>query len=284
MVMVDLHSHTTAPDGTYSPEESVIRAKDKGLKALAITDHDTVGGIAEAIKAGEKWGIEVIPGIEISTVDAGQDIHVLGYFIDIEDEKFLNRLADLRTVRNKRNEMIIAKLVQLGIEISLAEVSAKRKMDEGNLGRPHIAEVLIEKGIVDSMEEAFRIYLGRTGKAYANPPRISPEEAICFIKEAGGVPVLAHPGLYENDELVRRVIQNGLVGLEVSHTDHTAQQEEYFLQLADLFGLIKTAGSDFHGERNGVIFHGDLGTKTTSYDTVSKLKEVASSIRSGRKK
>ena len=273
MVMVDLHSHTTASDGTYSPEESVIRAKDKGLKALAITDHDTVGGIAEAIKAGEKWGIEVIPGIEISTVDAGQDIHVLGYFIDIEDEKFLNRLADLRTVRNKRNEMIIAKLVQLGIEISMAEVSAKRKMDEGNLGRPHIAEVLIEKGIVDSMEEAFRIYLGRTGKAYANPPRISPEEAICFIKEAGGVPVLAHPGLYENDELVRRVIQNGLVGLEVSHTDHTAQQEEYFLQLADRFGLIKTAGSDFHGERNGVIFHGDLGTKTTSYDTVSKLKE-----------
>jgi len=153
-------------------------------------------------------------------------------------------------------------------------------MEGGNIGRPHIAEVLIEKGIVKSMDEAFQLYLGRAGKAYANPPRIPPEEAILLIKEAGGVPVLAHPGLYDNDSLVRRLIQNGLVGIEAYHTDHSDEQEVYFQELADQFGLIKTAGSDFHGERNGVIFHGDLGTRSTTYETVIQLKEAASKIRS----
>lgn len=273
--MVDLHTHTTASDGTYSPEQSVKRAKEKGLKAFAITDHDTVEGVRQGIESGEKWGVEVIPGIEISTVESGQDIHILGYYIDTEDEVFLTRLSDLRNVRNKRNEMIIVNLVKLGIQISIDEVVGKSKMEGGNIGRPHIAEVLIEKGIVHSMEEAFDVYLGKTGKAYANPPRISPEEAIELIKKAGGVPVLAHAGLYDNDSLVRRLLQNGLEGLEVYHTDHSKEQESYFQMLANQFGVISTAGSDFHGERNGIIFHGDLGARSTTYDTVIRLKEVA---------
>lgn len=273
--MVDLHSHTTASDGTYTPTESLIRAKEKGLRALAITDHDTVAGVKEALQAGDQWGVEIVPGIEVSTVDQGEDIHVLGYYIDTEDEIFLARLESLRNTRNRRNEMIIHNLNQLGIHITLDEVSQKRKMDEGNIGRPHIAEVLIGKGIVSSMEEAFRDYLGKTGKAFANPPRISPEEAIRYIKQAGGVPVLAHPGLYHNDQLAARLVDSGLVGIEVYHTDHTPEQEKYFHDLADQFGLIKTAGSDFHGERNGVIFHGDLGTRTTTYDTVMQLKKRA---------
>ncbi len=273
--MVDLHSHTTASDGTYKPTESVIRAKEKGLKALAITDHDTVAGIKEALLAGDQWGIEIVPGIEVSTVDQGQDIHVLGYYINIEDEIFLERLESLRNTRNRRNEMIIQNLNHLGIDISLEEVSKRRKMDEGNIGRPHIAEVLIEKGIVSSMEEAFLHYLGKTGKAYTNPPRISPEEAILYIKQAGGVPVLAHPGLYDNDQLAARLVQSGLDGIEVYHTDHTPEQEKYFHDMAEQYGLIKTAGSDFHGERNGVIFHGDLGTRSMTYDTVMQLKKRA---------
>jgi len=278
--MVDLHTHTTASDGTYSPQESVKRAKEKGLQAFAITDHDTVEGVKLGVVAGEKWGIEVIPGIEISTVDSGHDIHVLGYYIDTEDEEFLTRISELRNVRNRRNEMIIANLVELGIPISLDEVTKKSKMAGGNIGRPHIAEVLIEKGIVKSMDEAFQIYLGKTGKAYANPPRISPEEAIRYIRDAGGVPVLAHPGLYDNDPLVRRLIQNGLVGIEAYHTDHSIEQERYYEELANQFGLIKTAGSDFHGERNGVIFHGDIGSKYTTYDTVIQLREVAAKMKS----
>lgn len=274
--MVDLHTHTTASDGTYEPHQSVKRAQEKGLKALAITDHDTVAGIAEAIEASEKWGIEVVPGIEISTVDQGKDIHVLGYYIGIEDQRFLTRLQELRNTRNKRNEMIVENLQKLGIDITLEEVSQRRKMDEGNIGRPHIAEVLMAKGIVSAMEEAFREYLGQNAKAYANPPRITPQDAINWIKEAGGVPVLAHPGLYGPDNgLLKRLIDNGLEGIEAYHSDHDAEQERYYSQLAEQHGLIVTAGSDFHGERNGVIFHGDLGNRKTSYDTVLQLKKKA---------
>lgn len=277
--MVDLHTHTTASDGTLSPKESVMRAIEKGLKAMAITDHDTVEGIGQGMIAGEQYGLEVIPGIEISSVDSGQDIHVLGYYINVEDKLFLSRLSDLQNVRNKRNEMIISNLIQLGIPITLDEVAQKSKMVDGNIGRPHIAEVLMDKGIIGSMDEAFQIYLGRTGKAYANPPRISPEEAIQYIKDAGGVPVLAHPGLYGNDPLIHRLIKNGLMGIEVYHTDHSQEQESHFKKIADQFDLIKTAGSDFHGVRNGVVFHGEVGSKTVSYDTVIELRKAAANIR-----
>ncbi|RXT14963.1 PHP domain-containing protein [Ammoniphilus sp. CFH 90114] len=273
--MVDLHSHTTASDGTYEPHQSIRRAKEKGLRALAITDHDTVAGIKEALEASERYGVEVVPGIEISTVDQGQDIHVLGYYINYQDPLFLSRLESLRNVRDKRNEMIIENLQHLGIDITLEEVSSRRKMDEGNIGRPHIAEVLMGKGIVSSMEEAFREYLGKTGKAYANPPRITPEDAVDWIKEAGGVPVLAHPGLYGDDNLVHRLIGYGIEGIEAYHTDHSPEQESRYSLWAKQHGLIETAGSDFHGERNGVIFHGDLGTRRTSYETVEKLKSKA---------
>ena len=273
--MVDLHSHTTASDGTYEPEENVKRAKEKELKALGITDHDTVAGVAAAIEASHRWNVEVVPGIEISTVDQNQDIHVLGYYINYKDKQFLSRLEELRATRDRRNEMLVHNLRALGIDITLEEVAARRKMDEGNLGRPHIAEVLMAKGIVSSMEEAFEQYLGKTGKAYANPPRIGPEDAIDWIKQAGGVPVLAHPGLYGDDKLVLRLIEYGLEGIEAFHTDHTKEQEDYYADLAKRFGLICTAGSDFHGERNGVIFHGDIGTRKTSYEVVLQLKQKA---------
>ena len=273
MELVDLHSHTTASDGTYRPSESVKRAKEKGLKAFGITDHDTVAGIKEALAAGEEWGIEIVPGIEISTVDKGQDIHVLGYYINLEDEEFLKRLNSLRNVRTKRNEMIVENLRNLGIDITLDEVSSRKKMTEGNIGRPHIAEVLMEKGVVKTMREAFDHYLAKGAKAYANPPRITPEEAIDMVEKAGGVPVLAHPGLYKDNELVIRLIHYGLKGIEVRHTDHTPEQEKYYEALTREYHLIATAGSDFHGERNGVIFHGDIGTRTTTYDVVEQLKE-----------
>jgi 3',5'-nucleoside bisphosphate phosphatase len=273
MKLVDLHSHTTASDGTYRPAESVKRAKEKGLSAFGITDHDTIAGIKEALDAGKEWGIEIVPGIEISTVDNGQDIHVLGYYIDLEDEAFLERLNALRDVRSKRNEMIVENLQKLGIDITLDEISKRKSMVEGNIGRPHIAEVLMEKGIVKTMQEAFDEYLAKGAKAYANPPRITPEEAIDLILAAGGVPVLAHPGLYQDNELVLRLIRYGVMGIEVRHTDHTPEQENYYGGLTREYQLIATAGSDFHGERNGVIFHGDIGTRTTTYDVVEQLKE-----------
>jgi predicted metal-dependent phosphoesterase TrpH len=275
---VDLHSHTTASDGVQPPAENVRLAKQKGLQAIGITDHDTVAGIPEAIAEGKMIGIEVVPGIEISSAHEGVDIHVLGYYINYENKDFLDRLEKLRDVRDLRNQMMVERLQKLGIEITLEEVNARkpaRKKGE-NIGRPHIAEVLMEKGIVDTMEEAFRQYLGREGKAYVNPPRIRPGEAIQIIRQAGGVPVLAHPGLYNLDEAVIDLIENhGLPGIEVYHPDHSEEDEERYRQIAERYQLIITAGSDFHGERNGDVFHAPIGTKTVDYDVVNRLKEWA---------
>lgn len=273
----DLHSHSTASDGVQSPAENVKLAKMAGLSAMAVTDHDTVDGVAEALKEGQRQGIEVIPGIEISTVNKGQDIHVLGYFIDIHNESFLNKLMDLRRVRDKRNEMIIERLQQLNIPITVEEVYAKKTGDRKNIGRPHIAEVLMDKGYVESMEEAFELYLGKEGKAYANPPRITPFEAFEIIRQAGGVPVLAHPGLYRDDEMVLDLItKHGLQAIEVYHPDHNEDQEAHYGKMADTYGLLKTAGSDFHGARNGHIFHAPIGTKTIHLSVIHQLHELAS--------
>lgn len=273
----DLHSHTTASDGVQKPSVNVKLAKEAGLKAVGITDHDTVAGIEEAFRAGREIGIEVVPGIEISTSSGGQDIHMLGYYINHRDESFLEKLRELRDVRERRNEMMLDKLAELGISITMEELKARKKgeMKERNIGRPHIAEILIERGIVGSLEEAFELFLGREGKAYVNPERISPEEAVGMIIAAGGAPVLAHPGLYRQDELIPQLVRAGLKGIEVYHPDHSEEDEARYLATAERFGLIVTAGSDFHGERNGRVFHGKLGSKTVPYETVEQLREAA---------
>ena len=271
----DLHSHTTASDGTFTPRQSVQRAKEKGLAALAITDHDTVAGLAEAQAAGAELGIEIVPGIEISSVYDGKDVHVLGYYMNTSDATFLDRLEDLRDVRKVRNRMMIARLVELGIEITLEEVEARKKEPIGNVGRPHIAEVLMEKGVVSSMNEAFERYLGSAGAAYVNPPRITPEEAIDLIHSAGGVAVLAHPGLYDNPELVRTLIGHGLDGIEVYHPDNRVEDEALYGAMAEEANILKTSGSDFHGMRGGIVFHADLGERSASLAIVEELKRIA---------
>ncbi|KXG43825.1 PHP domain-containing protein [Tepidibacillus decaturensis] len=270
----DLHSHSTASDGLNAPADNVKLAKEAGLAALGVTDHDSVSGIDEAIKMAEKIGIEVVPGIEMSTVEKGQDIHVLGYFIRYKDKEFLNTLDELQKARDKRNEMIIVKLNELGIQITLDEVKKKIRREGANVGRPHIAEVLIEKKVVDTMEEAFDLYLGKKGKAYVNPIRISPEEGIDIIKKAGGVPVLAHPGLYDDDEMVVRLIKYGLKGIEAFHPDHDEEAEKRYQEMGETYGIIVTAGSDFHGSRNGEMFHAPIGTKMVPYQVVERLKNL----------
>ncbi|GIP39800.1 PHP-like protein [Paenibacillus sp. J31TS4] len=271
----DLHTHTTASDGTQPPAENVRLAKEAGLAAIGITDHDTVAGIQEAVEEGEKLGIKVVPGVEISTVAGGQDIHVLGYGIDERDPVFLDRLRQLRDVRETRNEMMIARLNELGLAVTMEEVLAgvsKTRPDE-TIGRPHIAQALIAKGYVSSMEEAFERYLGKTGVAYVNPPRIHPSEAIRWIHEAGGTAVLAHPGLYHDDPLVDELIGEGLDGIEAYHSDHTPEDEAKYASLANRHGLLVTAGSDYHGERHGQVFHGPIGNRRIAEDVVEKLLE-----------
>jgi 3',5'-nucleoside bisphosphate phosphatase len=272
----DLHTHTTASDGTGTPEENVRLAAEAGLKAVAITDHDTVGGIEEALEAGQRYGVQVVPGVEISTVRHGKDIHVLGYWLRHQDPQLLQRLAELREVRDRRNDMILQRLAELGISVTMQDVldslKTVKKQDE-TIGRPHIAEALVRKGYVRDMQEAFDRYLASGAAAYVNPPRIDPATGIAWILEAGGVPVLAHPGLYGQDELIGELAAVGLVGVEAFHSDHSPEQERHYEQLAARHGLLVTAGSDYHGSRNGVVFHAPIGARTVDVRVVQQLYE-----------
>ncbi|WP_139490133.1 PHP domain-containing protein [Brevibacillus dissolubilis] len=273
-IKADLHSHTVASDGSCQPAENVRIAKEQGLAALAITDHDTVAGVAEAIEAGKELGIEVIPGVEISTAAKGQDIHVLGYFVPYDQESFREKLTGLRDVRHQRNIQLIKRLNELGVEITLEDVYRRKTGPDKNIGRPHIAEELMEKGYVESVAEAFDKYLGKTGSAYVNVERISPQQAIDLIKKSGGAAVLAHPGLYDDDELVEELIVYGLDGIEAYHPDNSPEQVKEYERLADEYGLIRTGGSDFHGYRGPEPFHAMLGSYTAPLDTVAKLRKL----------
>lgn len=274
-LMADLHTHTKASDGTCEPAENVRLAKEAGLAALAITDHDTVAGIPEAMEAARALGVEIIPGVEVSSVGKGQDIHVLGYFVPYEDPAFEERLFRLRETRHERNQLLIARLQELGIDISLEKVYRRKQGTDKNIGRPHIAEELMEMGVVSTIAEAFDKYLGKGGAAYVNPPRITPQEAITLIKEAGGVAVLAHPGLYDDDELVQELIVFGLDGIEVNHPDNDEVQKMRYSKWAAQYGIVVTGGSDFHGWRGEEPFHAMLGSHTAGMDAVEQLHGIA---------
>ncbi|MCA0753929.1 PHP domain-containing protein [Paenibacillus sp. N4] len=279
--LADLHTHTTASDGLLPPAEVIRLAKEAGLTAVAVTDHDTVAGVAEAVLEGEKLGIVVVPGVEISTEAGGIDIHVLGYYTDNGNETWLERLAGQRNIRNRRNEMIVDRLKELGIDITMNDVAAAARSTaaskegdqrkDASIGRPHIAEALIRKGAVADMKEAFDRYLASGAAAYVNPPRLHPAEAIRWIREAGGTSVIAHPGLYGNDELVEELLRSGAQGIEVYHSDHGEEEVKRYAALAERYGSIVTGGSDFHGVRGGKPFHGAVGSRTVDADTARKL-------------
>ncbi|WP_339844789.1 PHP domain-containing protein [Paenibacillus sp. FSL W7-1088] len=275
----DLHTHSQASDGMQPPAENVKLAKQRGLSAVALTDHDTVAGVAEAQQAGREYGIDVVAGVEISTRAGGKDIHVLGYYVNTEDEKFLDRLRGLREAREERNHLIIAKLQELGLEISWQEVidGLGRPLEpDESIGRPHMADVLVRKGYAADMRDAFNRYLAEGQPGFVSVPRVAPEDACQWIKDAGGAAVIAHPGLYGDDELVRRILEDSRPdGIEVVHSDHGPEEERRYAELAQEFGLIQTGGSDYHGVRQGVVFHGDLGSKTVTIDVLDKLRAAA---------
>lgn len=275
----DLHTHTQASDGMQAPKVNVQLAKEKGLAALSITDHDTVAGIEEALIAGKQYNIVVVPGVEISTRASGKDIHVLGYYVDYKNEQFLSRLGELRETRQLRNSKIIGKLQELGITITLDEVIqglGRPLLPDESIGRPHIADALVNKGYASDMRDAFDQYLAEGAQAFISEPRISPEDACRWIREAGGTPVLAHPGLYKDDVLVRDIIERAHpAGIEVYHSDHGEEEELRYLAMAKEYNLMVTGGSDFHGARQGVVFHGDLGSVTVPVDVLEQLKGKA---------
>lgn len=275
----DLHTHTQASDGLNTPSDNVAYAKEKGLSGLAITDHDTVAGVAEALEAGKQLNMTVIAGIEISTTFEGKDIHILGYDIDIKDGILQERLALQREGWNGRNQIIVDKLSALGMPLKLEDIrsdalktdSAKANV-KNSIGRPHIAQAMVVKGYVDNVRQAFDLYLGEGKPANAPIERISPHDAVKWIVEAGGVAVLAHPGIYRDDDLVLRILQDGgFKGVEVFHSDHTKAQETAYLSLAAKLNLTATGGSDFHGKRQGQLYHGDLGSRSVPMTQVEKL-------------
>ncbi len=297
----DLHAHTTASDGVCSPSEVVRLAKAAGLSAVAVTDHDTTAGLKEAEEAGLRLGIRVVPGAELSTAADGRDIHILAYFADPDDALWQERLASLRDVRDRRNALILEKLASLGIRLTIEEVRAAAHSPaeaaaaetpgraagpdaagSKSVGRPHIAEALRRKGIVESVGEAFDRFLASGAPAFVSLERAHPAEAIGWIREAGGVSVIAHPGLYGRDSLVEELLRQGACGIEAFHSDHGEADERKYAAMAHRFGVAATGGSDFHGERGGAGYHGSVGARTVPMAVVDRLYRLSAAGREVR--
>ncbi|MFO7173473.1 MAG: PHP domain-containing protein [Bacillota bacterium] len=244
----DLHLHTTASDGTLSPAEMVALSREQGLAAVAITDHDTAAGLPEALAAGERLGIQVIPGVELSCPvgDGHAEVHLLGYLCRFDDGPLADLLTRLRRGRLDRAAASVERLRARGYAIDLDRVLA---LGGESVGRAHIAQALVEAGYAQSVKEAFDRFLvpGRPG--YVPRPRLTLAEAIQAVREAGGVPILAHPGLVRDDQWVAAAIDAGVMGLEAYHTEHSAAQAEKYARWAEARGLLVTGGSDSHGPR-----------------------------------
>jgi 3',5'-nucleoside bisphosphate phosphatase len=270
----DLHTHTTASDGKCRPADNVKLAKAAGLAAVAITDHDTVAGVAEALEAGRQEGVIVVPGVEISTSANGKDIHVLGYGFSPENPQLLRRLEAHRNGRNERNERILVRLAELGLPVTMSEVEAvagKRSDRDGSVGRPHIAQAMVDKGYATDIRDAFDRFLAEGKAAYVVRQSLSPQEAIAWLQEAGGKAIIAHPGLYRDDDLVLSLLQAGADGLEAYHSDHGQEEETRYAGLAASLGKLATGGSDFHGMTDGEAFHGPIGHRTVDVAVVKRL-------------
>ena len=279
--MIDLHIHTTCSDGGLTPREVVDRAARAGLRAIAITDHDGVDGNAEAEDAGRELGVAVVPGVEISTRWDDLTIHLLGYGLRRITGEIRETLARLVRSREERNPRMVQKLREMGIDITMEEVLAEAN---GSLvGRPHFARVLVRKGVFRSVQEAFDRVLGRGRPAYVDKERLTPTEACAVIRRAGGIPVLAHPGLIEEERpgalppLLAHLLELGLGGIEAYYSRHTPGQTRRYRALARSRGLLVTGGSDFHrpgegGPEIGTGF-GDLRVPDACYEALAERLE-----------
>jgi len=247
MSKVDLHIHSTASDGRFSPADIVHQAIEQGLSVIAITDHDSVDGIALALIAAKSFPeLKVIPGIELSTDVPQGEIHVLGYFIDYTNLEFQTTLDGLRNSRFHRAQGMVAKLKNLGIHIDWERV--QEIAGTGTIGRPHIAQAMLEKGYISSMKEAFTKYISRDGPAYVEREKMTPVEAVEIILKFNGLPVLAHPFTTSNPEImIVELKAAGLIGIEVYYNSYTADEINELISFADRYGLIATGGSDYHG-------------------------------------
>lgn len=266
--MIDLHAHTTASDGSCTPTELVRLAQQLGLTALAVTDHDTVGGLDEAIAAASECGLELVPGIEISVDYPNGEFHLLGYYLDFRHAGFLSRLFELQENRFNRNGVMVRRIQELGYDLTMEDVLAES--GGGQVGRPHFARALVNKGYAESVDDAFDRLIGEGKPLYVAKLKLGPGEAIDLVHQAGGIAVLAHPKYTDfrteaalHAELAALKAM-GLDGLECYYSQHTEEETRSYLRLAERLDLLVTSGSDFHGTPKpdvplGVIYDGRGG-------------------------
>lgn len=280
MNQVDLHTHTTASDGVLAPAQLVARAARLAVKVIAVTDHDSTEGVAEAVAAGQAHGVEVIPGVEINTDVPGTEVHVLGYLVNHTDPTLCGELARLREGRVGRARSMAAKLTEMGAPVRFERIL--EIAGEGSVGRPHVAQALLEAGHVGAFSEAFDKYIGRNSPAYVERLKFTPAQACALIRQAGGIPVLAHPVFFDRygaikspfnlDTMLPELIEAGLGGLETYYPGYDAVTREYLTAVARRHDLLQTGGTDFHGIRPT---EPDLGGIYVPMKVVRRLREAA---------
>jgi 3',5'-nucleoside bisphosphate phosphatase len=270
---VDLHIHTSASDGKYPALEIVRKTYDAGLAYIAICDHDSIEGIQPALTAAQKYpGLTVIPGVEINTDIPAGELHILGYCYDYHNQELQSHLLRLRESRVERAKKMITKLRGLGFKIDFERV--EELAAGGSLGRPHIAQAMLEKGYINNFKEAFIKYIGRGGLAYIERDKITPEEAVQLIKKAGGIPVLAHPLTTDSwVDLIQELLPVGLMGLEAFYNNYAPDQIQDIVQVANKYNLITTGGSDYHGLDS--LNEMPLGSVDVPLATVTRLLSLA---------
>ena len=274
---IDLHTHSNASDGTLDPAEVVAEAARHGLSTIALTDHDTTDGWAEASAAAQRHGVDLVPGVELSTQHAGVSVHLLAYLVDPAHGELAAEMWHARSSRDTRLERMVAKLAGAGIPISMEAVLARSKPG-ATLGRPHIADALVAAGYVRTRDEAFIDVLGDTSPFYVRHYAPDVVRAVRLVREAGGVPVMAHPfanrrGATVDDEVIEEMAEAGLAGLEANHRDHYGPERAHAQRLADRLGLFTTGASDFHGTGK----ENRLGENTTEPVVLAQIEEQATS-------
>ena len=271
--LFDFHAHTTASDGTLTPTELVTLAKQLGLIAMAITDHDTIAGLPDGSAKAKEFGIYFLHGVELNTDASGVEVDILGYFVDIEDPTFINMVEYRQGERIRRATEMVSKLIELGFNITYERV---REIAGGVIARPHIAQALIENGYASSQKDAYARLIGFGAPAYAKRDPLKPEVAIKHIKSAGGVPIIAHPGLIGDDSIVHDLLNQGAEGLEAYYAYHTKEQQDKYLAIANDYNVIVSCGSDYHGpNRNKNKMLGSVVTPIQVMETrVDKVQEA----------
>jgi predicted metal-dependent phosphoesterase TrpH len=275
MKYADLHVHTNFSDGTFTPEEVVERARASGLSSIAICDHDCVDGIGPAEEHARGTPLEIIPGVELTVIKNGKEIHVLGYFISWKEKWFTEILKRVQREREARIDKMLSKLKRFDINLDRERVT-RLSGGRGSVGRLHLARALKEAGAVSSVQKAFDLYIGDFKPCYVEDIGFGPKEAVDIILKAKGVPVLAHPAVVRNDTLVQEFIKDGIRGIEAYHSDHATGDREKYEKMAKRHNLLITGGSDCHGYAKYKVL---MGGVKVPYDVVERLKKEAEIIK-----